>query len=984
MQMLCSGVEEATTTAGRSEGGPVDAEVRCRTTPNLDGELRCAALGIRGITSRAVVPGDRRWQMPIRNGERPNESSSFLIPLGSTCPDSCHFRAASKTLQPKVKSPSPTTAITITITIVAYQYNVTSLRGGSPQVTAIVRGHAQPRHSLPIKKLEHATKASSPTLAWQMIPTQDCPESDETCPGDRQTAYEIQAAATADDLRAGRFIWKSGKTEGNEQNARFGISLTSRDTVAWRVKVWDALGQPSGWSRPSTWTLGLLDQFDWGQARWIDYPDRNGSQPLPLFVRHFDISSGKVVADARLSGPNAVGVSLGNGPAYVRCNVRNPAVGRNAPYSWWESQLMGNGTLSANVTTGSSNVRLSSVARYNIGGSIHIDTSDGGDWLESRVITAIDNGTSVISFTPALEQSHKAGAKVTGSGNNIAASDPSAGAAVTPRFIARLEIMFDNGSSTIIVTDRSWRTALGPLVTDAWYSGSDYDARREQLGWDEPGTDLKSSTWTSAGIAPPPNLATKLVARAAELIKEQERFSPVSVTNPAPVTGLPSGFEPGPELVTGIRLQADVPIAGPFTSSNARLSRINKMAHSSFASNLMSVFTDCPGREKLSYPADYTMPSRAIYRNFHVDGMLRTSMHHLVEGQSVADTPMAGNVALKTPVYDWGYSGRFGDEINWGNAIVFVPFFLHDLYGDTTVMSAYYDQMTDFVNYIQREKVQDHIVDAALADWVENGGRTSGRITGTWGYYHTIQAMARMANLTNHTEDAVRYASLAVDMRDAFNNSFFNNATGRYTSRGNDSTVNAAQAAQALALDAGLVPSEHRETVLEALVELVESYPSADGKGPHLSGGTIGLGPIVRALSAGGRDDVLDSKNHMILAQIDEWFHAGVAGIQAGSLGTISATWADKLVFQPKPVGDLTSAAGTFRTRAGEARSEWTRAGDAFALSVTVPANTEAEVRVAGEKVRASGRATFVEEEEGYVVYTVPSRMHNFSSTLKG
>ncbi|KAM0607874.1 hypothetical protein ACHAP1_003267 [Verticillium nonalfalfae] len=887
-----------------------------------------------------------------------------------------------------------------------------------------------------------------PTLAWQMIQTRDCPESDDICPADRQTAYEIQAAATVDDLLAGRLIWK----------------------------IWDALGQPSGWSRPSTWTIGLLDQSDWGRARWIDYPDRNDSQPLPLFARPFDIPSGKVVADARLyisgvgmhhatvngedatdevlapgysnyqlsseyrtydvmnalrPGPNAVGVSLGNGPAYVRRNVRNPAVGRNAPYSWWESQLMGNGTLSADVATGSSNVRLSSVARYNIGGSINIDTGDGGNRLESRVITAIDNDTSIISFTPALEQSHEAGAKVTGSGNNIAASDPSAGAAVTPRFIARLEIMFGDGSSTIIVTDRSWRTALGPLVTDAWYSGSDYDARREQLGWDQPGTDLKPSAWTSAGIAPAPNLATRLVARAAELIKEQERFTPVSVTNPVPgiwvfdfgqnivgwplitlpelpagvtikvapaeglnangtvnqaslgprprgsdlfntyttagraggetwhprfnyfgmqwvqVTGLPSGFEPGPELVTGIRLQADVPIA------------------------------------------DYTMPMGAIYRNFHVDGMLRTSMRHLVEGQSVADTPMAGNVALKTPVYDWGYSGRFGDEINWGNAIVFVPSFLHDLYDDTTVMSAYYDQMIDFVNYIQREKVQDHIVDAALADWVEKTA-------------------------------APRATPLAVDIREAFNDAFFNNATGRYTSRGNDSPVNATQAAQALALDAGLVPSEHREKVLEALVDLVEFYPSADGEGPHLSGGTIGLGPIVRALSAGGRDDVLwaalqqddrpsygyfmgptpenpdgfttigerwtrsDSKNHMILAQIDEWFHAGVAGIQACSLGTISATWADKLVFQPKPVGDLTSAAGMFRTRAGEARSEWTRVGDIFALSVTVPANTEAEVRVAGEKVRASGRATFVGEEEGYAVYTVPSGTHNFSSTLKG
>ncbi|PNH43153.1 hypothetical protein VD0004_g4265 [Verticillium dahliae] len=875
-----------------------------------------------------------------------------------------------------------------------------------------------------------------------MIPTQDCPESDETCPGDRQTAYEIQAAATADDLRAGRFIWKSGKTEGNEQNARFGISLTSRDTVAWRVKVWDALGQPSGWSRPSTWTVGLLDQSDWGQARWIDYPDRNGSQPLPLFVRHFDIPSGKVVADARLyisgvgmhhatvngedatdevlapgysnyqlsseyrtydatnalrSGPNAVGVSLGNGPAYVRRNVRNPAVGRNAPYSWWESQLMGNGTLSANVTTGSSNVRLSSVARYNIGGSINIDTGDGGDRLESRVITAIDNGTSVIYFTPALEQSHKAGAKVTGSCHNIAASDPSAGAAVTPRFIARLEFMFDNGSSTIIVTDRSWRTALGPLVTDAWYSGSDYDARREQLGWDKPGTDLKSSTWTSAGIAPPPNLATKLVARAAELIKEQERFSPVSATNPAPgiwvfdfgqnIVGWP--LITLPELPAGVTIKV-APAEG--LNANGTVSQAS-LGPGPRGSDLFNTYTTAgrAGGEtwhpRFNYFGMQWVQVTGLPSGFEPGPELVTGI------RLQADIPIAGNVALKTPVYDWGYSGRFGDEINWGNAIVFVPSFLHDLYGDTTVMSAYYDQMTDFVNYIQREKVQDHIVDAALADWVENDGRTSGRITGTWGYYHTIQAMAHMANLINHTEDAVRYASLAVDIRDAFNNAFFNKATGRYTSRGNDSTVNATPAAQALALDAGLVPSEHRETVLEALVELVESYPSADGEGPHLSGGTIGLGPIVRARSA---DDVLWAA----LQQNDRpsygYFMAPTtenpdglqrlasAGRAAGSLGTISATWADKLVFQPKPVGDLTSAAGTFRTRAGEARSEWTRAGDAFALSVTVPANTEAEVRVAGEKVRASGRATFVEEEEGYVVYTVPSGMHNFSSTLKG
>ena len=675
---------------------------------------------------------------------------------------------------------------------------------------------------------------------------------------------------------------------------------------------------------------------------------------------------------------------------------------------------------------------------------------------------------------------------------------------VTPRLIGRLEVTYSDSSNDVIVTDRSWRTTLGPLVTDAWYSGSDFDARREEAGWDRPGPQLNSSNWIAAGIAPPPNLATKLVARAAEPVKVVEHLEPISITNPfngtwvfdlgqniagypllklpqmpagiivkmvaaeslnangtvnqesigigsrgtdvfntyttaghaggetwypdfnyfamqwVQVTGLPAGFRPTSDLITGARVQADVPVAGTFHSSDARLNRIHKMSRYSIASNVISVFTDCPGREKLSYPADYTMPIGAIYRNVHINAFLRTNMRHLVEAQSIANTSMAGNVALKAPVYDWGYTGRFGDEINWGNAIVLVPSLLHDLYGDTTVMAASYKQMTDFVNYIQREKVQGYIVNGALADWVEDDDRTSGRITGTWGYYLTITAMARMANLTGHADDAIRYGTLASEIRTAFNNAFYNQASGRYTNFGNNSTVNATQTAQALALDAGLVLEENRQQVLDALVDLTYEYPSQDGQGPHLSGGTIGMGPIVRALSAGGRDDVLwealqqndqpsygyfmaptpanpqgfttvgerwdrrSSKNHMILAQIEEWLHASIAGIQPTSLRTVSNTWEDGLVFQPKLVGDLESAAGTYQTQWGEARSEWSRTAEgALTLTVTVPANVVAEVRLpAGGDVKAPRRARFQGIVNNSTVYTVPSGTHTFNTIL--
>ena len=220
----------------------------------------------------------------------------------------------------------------------------------------------------------------------------------------------------------------------------------------------------------------------------------------------------------------------------------------------------------------------------------------------------------------------------------------------------------------------------------------------------------------------------------------------------------------------------------------------------------------------------------------------------------MADTPMFGNVALKTPVYDWGYTGRFGDEINWGNAIILVPAMLYELYGDTETMARYYDQMVTFANYIQREKVgtgaDAHIVNAALGDWVA-ADPTSGRITGTWGYYIMISKLAMMAQLTGHDADAQQYRALAEDIKAAFNASFYNTTLRRYTADGNAGTTGATQTAQALALDAGLVPDTERAAVLDALVELVYAFHPV-GDGPHFSGGTIGMAPTVRALAAAG------------------------------------------------------------------------------------------------------------------------------------
>jgi alpha-L-rhamnosidase len=996
---------------------------------------------------------------------------------------------------------------------------------------------------------------TAPRLSWRMLRAPD---------GWTQTAYQIRAARTERQLDRGSYLWDSGKVRSSAQNdiAYGGPALESRETVAWQVRVWDGRGNVTGWSRPASWEMGLLERSDWGAARWIEYPGRSLSDPLPIFARAFTVNEGRgdKVAKARLylsgigihdaelngraitdevlapgnsnyqlsaeyrtydvtrlirPGANTVGVELGHGTALVTRSVTNPATGRTTPYSWWQSQFKGDGTLAAPAATGDTVVKVDSVTGYYVGGTINIDTGDGGDRLESRKITAIGtagaDGTG-ITFEPALSSAHAAGARVTGSGDPTASTEPSAGAAVTPRMIARLEITKTDGSVATIVSDRSWKAALGPTVYDMWFSGTDYDSRREQPGWTLPRAELDETArrrdgspvgWVRAGIAPPPNLTTELVWRAAEPVEVVDRIRPVSVTQPRPgvwvfdfgqafagwpelkidgsvpagttikmqpaeslaadgtvdqdsimggggrrgvdifatyttrgdrdgetwhpqfnyfgmqwvqVTGLPEGYEPTPRTITGLQIRAATPEAGGVRTSNDRINRIHRMAQYSIMSNMMSTFTDCPGREKLAYPADYLQPFGSLHRHFSYDAYLRTMQRHLAEGQSLEGDNI-GNVALKAPVYDWGYLGRFGDEINWGDGIILVPWLLYETYGDTQTMARYYPQMQAFLNYIRREKAgtgaDEFIVDAALADWAADDTTTSGRITGTWGYYQIADRMSRMAELLGHDADASEYRDLADNIKEAFNETFYNSALGRYTSQGNLGSAGATQAAQGLALEEGLVPEGERGRVLDALVELIYSYQPFGG-GPHLSGGTIGLQPIVRALIDGGRDDVLwdvlqedtrpsygffmapttenpeglttiperwtinDSKNHMILLQIDEWFTSGLAGIRQapGSVGY------RQLVIDPRVVGDLTDAQGSYQTPYGEVASDWTRKHGTFRLEVEVPPNTTAEVHVptGGRKADASKGATFLRIDGDRAVYGVPSGSYRFTA----
>lgn len=142
-----------------------------------------------------------------------------------------------------------------------------------------------------------------PQLSWIV-------ESTER--GERQTAYRVLVATSAEKLREGAAdLWDSGRVESDatSQIVYGGKPLASRMRCHWKVRVWDSRGDPSAWSAPATWTMGLLESKDWSarwigfdrarerpgkkldegirKARWIWYPEGDPRSAAPVGTRYF-------------------------------------------------------------------------------------------------------------------------------------------------------------------------------------------------------------------------------------------------------------------------------------------------------------------------------------------------------------------------------------------------------------------------------------------------------------------------------------------------------------------------------------------------------------------------------------------------------------------------------------------------------------------------------------------------------------------------
>lgn len=419
---------------------------------------------------------------------------------------------------------------------------------------------------------------------------------------------------------------------------------------------------------------------------------------------------------------------------------------------------------------------------------------------------------------------------------------------------------------------------------------------------------------------------------------------------------------------------------GSFQSSDELLNHIHTLIVRAIENNAVSLFTDCPHREKLGWLEEAHLMAPSMLYDFDFSGLYAATAQNIADDQK-QDGPYKGRVAEIAPQYVvfGGDNGIFDDSPEWGSTAVLAPWYVYQRDGNLKALLSHLDVMRKYVDYLS-SRAQNNIIAYGLGDWFDIGPGepgvsklTTAGVTATAIYYQDLRVLEKTLALAGSNGESRAYGAKADAVRKDFNARFFDAAQHRYDK---DS-----QTAQAMPLVVGLVPEGERTHALDALVADVRANNN------HVTAGDIGFHYVVDALLDGGRSDVLydmlertdapsygyqlskgatalteawdanphSSQDHFMLGHAEEWFYRGLGGINVD----FSAQAPRQLVLRPQVVGKLTEVKTRYVSAWGPVESNWKRGSAQTEYQIAIPANAMATVEfvtASPEALRIDGR----------------------------
>ena len=820
--------------------------------------------------------------------------------------------------------------------------------------------------------------------------------------GQFQTAYQILVATSEDKLNeSDADLWNSGKIISRESlNIEYaGKRLESRLRCFWKVRVWGKRGKVSKWSKTAWWEMAFLEEEEWS-AYWINDGKENPvndedfckDDPAPLFRKEFVVE--KTVKKARLyitglgyyeaylngirigdsvlepawtnyskrvfysvydvmpllqEGANCIGVTLGNGwynplplRMWGRLNLREHlTIGRPCFIIQLELTYT-DGTGKTVISDESWKVKDGPILRNNIYlGEVYDARREVNDWnlcgidmrnWRSAAMASEQNRRLFVRPLPPI--------RVTTTLRPVKITQPSPGITIIDmgqNFAGWVRYRFKAPGGTRI------RCRYGELL----YEDGTLNPMTSVCGQIK-GT-RKSRDGKEARVGGPgsPEIAWQADTYIAKG-KGWETYTPRFTFHAfryIEISGYPGDITP--DMILGLRLNSDVSEAGSFSCSNKMFNDIQTMSQWTFLSNLFSVQSDCPHRERFGYGGDIVSTNEALIFNYDMAAFYAKAVQDWSD--SALDEGMLTDTA---PYVGIQYCG-----VGWALVHPLLQMNLYRYYGDRRTLESQYAVSRRWLGLVQN-LYPGFIVKEGLSDH-ESLNKTPSEELVTPLYFYSAHLLSKMAEILKRSADKKEYEDLKTKIKSAYLNKFWEPDSGRFAP--------GTQTSQSFGLYLGLAPEGDQDNAPIYLEKLIE-----DNQG-HLTTGILGTPFLLDVLCRQGLSDIACrivnkrtfpswghmleqgattlwehwefsdntySHNHPMFGSVSQWFYNWLGGIQAAP----DAVGFDKVIIQPQVIDDLQWVECSHSSVRGKITSNWHKKEGCIFIEIQIPVNAEATV----------------------------------------
>lgn len=781
-------------------------------------------------------------------------------------------------------------------------------------------------------------------------------------------------------------MWDSGIVKSSQSMlVRYkGRPLVSSHEYWWKVQSFDKDGNPTDWSEPSRFVMGLLSQYDW-KGSWIDCTEGDPSVNI-WYRKSFSIKKKRVahaiihVASIGYHELYVNGVKADNrvlAPAQSRLDKRVLYVtydiasllhkGNNTIAVWtgpgWaryeyyflsvhpalkvQCEIAYNNKKTFSIVSDSTwKCRLSNSGNTGSGG---FGNNNGGEWIDAT--SAVPDWNK-----PDFDDSSWNGAGVTDYPVYLSAQDVEPTAIIDTLPVQSVTKASDNSylvdfgrNFTGMIKVRMPSSMAGDTVT------------------------LKISN--RPGVIMDFNQLSRYYCSGVEGEEFFNRFN-FSAGRYLTIEGLRD--KPSADDIMAYPIGTDLEQEGFFECSDSLYNWIYDTDLWTFRNCTTEGYTsDCPHRERLGYgEVAFACEWGIALPNYNMGAMLRKLVRDWADVQEAT-----GWIHHTAPQVNLHYGGPL-----WSSAGMNIAWEYYVNYGDKAILELIYPTVRRWLAFLRRN-VSDGLLKPYfsggrfLGDWAgpgprkEFGDSPEAKFFNNCVYVYNLKTAIKMAEVLGEQQDMHAYSQRLDALVSNINREYLDVSRHQYLS-GN-------QVQTAFPLWTGIVPDEHVELIMEHFGKDISELH------PYLDMGSSGLPILMKFLTektnrfdeavATALDSVeepsygyfqkrgettwpeywnvdVPSRIHTCYTGISSWFIKRVGGISPDETEPGYA----KILIKPSFLSNLEYAKTTVATQYGPVRSEWKREPEGIDLKIVIPVNTNAVVSLpSGEQAVSSGPHSF-------------------------